>query len=70
MVPRNGRMRGEGASGGETGALTRNVRRFLSVRYRTPRVGRSDVGLNARRIRRFLQRLKTAIARHEGPGAG
>jgi hypothetical protein len=34
------------------------------------RVGRSDVGVNARRIRRFLQRLKTAIARHEGPGAG
>jgi hypothetical protein len=34
------------------------------------RVGRSDVGVNARRIHRFLQRLKTAIARHEGPGAG
>jgi uncharacterized protein (DUF1499 family) len=34
------------------------------------RVGRSDVGVNARRIHHFLQRLKTAIARHEGPGAG
>jgi hypothetical protein len=34
------------------------------------RVGRSDVGVNARRIRRFLTRLKTAIARHAGHGAG
>jgi hypothetical protein len=34
------------------------------------RVGRSDVGVNARRMRRFLTRLKTAIARHAGHGAG
>jgi len=34
------------------------------------RVGRSDVGVNAQRIRRFLTRLKAAPARHEGPGAG
>ena len=34
------------------------------------RVGRSDVGVNAQRIRRFLTRLKAAIARNEGHGAG
>jgi len=34
------------------------------------RVGRSDVGVNAQRIRRFLTRLKAAIARTEGHGAG
>jgi uncharacterized protein (DUF1499 family) len=33
------------------------------------RVGRSDVGVNARRIRRFLTRLKATIARQEGHGA-
>jgi len=33
------------------------------------RVGRSDVGVNAQRIRRFLTRLKAAIARTEGHGA-
>lgn len=33
------------------------------------RVGRSDVGVNAQRIRRFLKRLKAAIARNEGHGA-
>jgi hypothetical protein len=34
------------------------------------RVGRSDVGVNAHRIRRFLTQLKAAVARHEGHGAG
>jgi uncharacterized protein (DUF1499 family) len=34
------------------------------------RVGRSDVGVNAQRIRRFLTQLKAAIARNERPGAG
>ena len=34
------------------------------------RVGRSDVGVNAHRIRRFLTQLTAAIARHEGHGAG
>jgi hypothetical protein len=34
------------------------------------RVGRSDVGMNAQRIRRFLKRFKAAIARNEGHGAG
>ena len=34
------------------------------------RVGRSDVGVNAQRIRRFLTRLKAVIARNEGHGAG
>jgi uncharacterized protein (DUF1499 family) len=34
------------------------------------RVGRSDVGVNARRIRRFLQRLTAATASNAGPGAG
>ena len=34
------------------------------------RVGRSDVGVNAQRIRRFLKRLRAAIARHEGYGIG
>src|SRR5882724_4652868 len=34
------------------------------------RVGRSDVGVNAQRIRRFLKRFKAAIARNEGHGAG
>jgi hypothetical protein len=33
------------------------------------RVGRSDVGVNAQRIRRFLTRLKAAIASNEGHGA-
>ena len=34
------------------------------------RVGRSDVGVNAQRIRRFLKQLKAAIARNERHGAG
>lgn len=34
------------------------------------RVGRSDVGVNAHRIRRFLTQLTAAIARDEGQGAG
>ena len=34
------------------------------------RVGRSDVGANAHRIRRFLQRLQATLAHHEGHGAG
>jgi len=34
------------------------------------RVGRSDVGVNAHRIRRFLKRLRTATAGHERHGAG
>jgi hypothetical protein len=34
------------------------------------RVGRSDVGVNAHRIRRFLTQLAAAIARPEGHGAG
>jgi len=34
------------------------------------RVGRSDVGVNAQRIRRFLMQLSATIARHEGHGAG
>ena len=34
------------------------------------RVGRSDVGVNAQRIRRFLTQLSVTIARHEGHGAG
>ena len=34
------------------------------------RVGRSDVGVNAHRIRRFLTRLTTATAGNERRGAG
>jgi len=34
------------------------------------RVGRSDVGVNAQRIRRFLKRLTTAMAENERHGAG
>ena len=34
------------------------------------RVGRSDMGVNAQRIRRFLTQLKAAIAQNERHGAG
>ena len=34
------------------------------------RVGRSDMGVNTQRIRRFLTQLKAAIAQNERHGAG
>src|SRR5439155_7328122 len=41
----------------------------LDIRSMSP-VGRSDVGVNAHRIRHFLRQLNAALARNEGHGAG